>query len=137
MPLGLKLNELITSTGNGMVDAVILFMVSLAAILLTGIYVYNVKVMPLVRSLKGDTAVIREHTENNHADAQNPNLRDDLDAKHDELTATLCVINSGLEDLDRSSKRVDAELQRVHAEIGSLRSDISVERGRINKMMER
>ena len=137
MPLGLKLNELITSTGNGMVDAIILFMVSSAVILLAGIYVYNVKVMPLVRSLKGDTAVIREHTENNHADAPNPNLRDDLDAKHSEITNQLCKITVTLEDLDRSSKRVDSELARIHEEVGSLRSDISVERGRINRMMER
>lgn len=137
MPLGLKLNELITSTGNGVVDAIILFMVSTSIILGMGVYLYNVKVMPMVKAMKANTEVIREHTENHHGSAENPNLRDDLDAKHDELTASLRVINNGLEDLDRSSKRVDAELQRVHTEIGSLRSDIAVERGRINKMMER
>lgn len=137
MPLGLKLNELITSTGNGVVDAIILFLVSTSIILGMGVYLYNVKVMPMVRAMKANTEVIREHTENNHADAPNPNLRDDLDAKHIELTTSLRIINDGLEDLDRSSKRVDAELQRVHTEIGSLRSDIAVERGRINKMMER
>lgn len=137
MPLGLKINELITSTGNGVVDAVILLMVSSATILAAGIYLYNVKVLPLVRSLKGDTAVIREHTENNHGDAPNPNLRDDLDAKHHEVTSSLRVITATLEDLDTSQKRVDSELSRIHKEVGSLRSDISVERGRINKMMER
>lgn len=137
MVLGLKLNELITSTGNGVVDAIILFMVSTSIILGLGVYLYNVKVMPMVKAMKANTEVIREHTENNHANAPNPNLRDDLDAKHDELTSALRVINGGLEDLDRSSKRVDSELQRVHKEIGSLRSDIAVERGRINKMMER
>lgn len=137
MPLGLKLNELITSTGNGIVDAIILFLVSSAVILLASAYVYHAKVMPLVRSLKGDTAVIREHTENNHTNAPNPNLRDDLDAKHSEITSQLCKITVTLEDLDHSSKRVDSELARVHEELGSLRSDVSVERGRINKMMER
>lgn len=137
MVLGLKLNEIITSTGNGVVDAIVLSLVSLASLFGLAAYLYNIKVMPMVKAMQANTEVIREHTENNHANAPNPNLRDDLDAKHDELTSALRVINGGLEDLDRSSKRVDAELQRVHKEIGSLRSDIAVERGRINRMMER
>lgn len=137
MPQAAKLNEFITSTGNGTVDAVLLFLVSVVLIIGGGIYLYTVKLKPWFAALKVDTAVIREHTENNHAGAPNPNLRDDLDAKHWELTSQLSRIAVTLEDLDRSQKRVDSELQRVHGELGSMRSDISVERGRINRLLER
>ena len=127
----------VPSTGSARVDAVIISCSTVIAIAAGAFQLYITRVKPYLTSLKKDTLVIREHTENNHGSAANPNLRDDLDAKHHEITSQLRVITTTLGDLDKSQQRVDSELQRIHVEVGSLRSDVAVERGRINRMMDK
>ena len=134
---GSSLQPGVPSTGSARVDAVIISCSTIIAITAGAIQLYITKVKPYLMSLKRDTSVIREHTENNHGQAANPNLRDDLDAKHHEITSQLRVITTTLGDLDKSQQRVDSELQRIHVEVGALRSDVAVERGRINKMMDK
>lgn len=132
-----ELTDIIISSGNKTVDTIILLIISIGMIIGAAIFFYYWKLVPFLESLKGDTAVIRSHTENSHQFAENPNLRDDLDAKHHVVTSQLAVISATLQDVERNQKRVDGELSRVHGELGSLRSDIAVERGRINSIYDR
>lgn len=67
-----------------------------------------------------DAAVAREHTENSHANAENPNLRDDLDAKFKGVTEALGKLDTGqvhlatmLSRVEEAQRRQDRELARI------------------------
>lgn len=78
-----------------------------------------------------DAAVAREHTENSHANAENPNLRDDLDAKFKGVTDTLHKLDTGqvhlatmLARVEEAQRRQDKELARIQEAQGDDREAV-------------
>lgn len=77
-----------------------------------------------------DAAVTREHTENSHASAENPNLRDDLDAKFKGVTDALGKLDTGqvhlatmLARVEDAQRRQDRELSRIQEAQAADRAD--------------
>lgn len=77
-----------------------------------------------------DAAVTREHTENSHANAANPNLRDDLDAKFKGVTEALGKLDTGqthlatmLARVEDAQRRQDRELARIQEAQAADRAD--------------
>lgn len=77
-----------------------------------------------------DAAVTREHTENSHANAENPNLRDDLDAKFKGITEALGKLDAGqthlatmLARVEDAQRRQDRELARIQEVQAADRAD--------------
>lgn len=77
-----------------------------------------------------DAAVTREHTENSHANAENPNLRDDLDAKFKGVNETLHKLDTGqvhlatmLARVEEAQRRQDRELARIQEAQAADRAD--------------
>lgn len=78
-----------------------------------------------------DAAVTREHTENSHANAENPNLRDDLDAKFKGVTEALGKLDTGqvhlatmLARVEEAQRRQDKELARIQEAQGDDREAV-------------
>lgn len=61
-----------------------------------------------------NAAVTREHTENSHGSAKNPNLRDDLDAKHAQTHQELANLAKMLARMEHTQTRTDKELARIN-----------------------
>lgn len=61
-----------------------------------------------------DAAVAREHTENSHGSTANPNLRDDLDAKHSQTHKELANLAKMMSRMEHAQARTDKELSRIN-----------------------
>lgn len=68
----------------------------------------------MVKSIKEDAAVTREQTENSHAGAPNPNLRDDIDAKHNQTHEELANLAKMMARMEQAQARTDKELSRIN-----------------------
>lgn len=68
----------------------------------------------MVKSIKEDAAVTREQTENAHAGAPNPNLRDDIDAKHNQTHKELANLAVMMSRMEHAQARTDKELSRIN-----------------------
>lgn len=68
----------------------------------------------MVKSIKEDAAVTREQTENSHAGAPNPNLRDDLDAKHTQTHEELANLARMMARMEHAQARTDKEISRIN-----------------------
>lgn len=68
----------------------------------------------MVKSIKEDAAVTREQTENSHAGAPNPNLRDDIDAKHNQTHEELANLAKMMSRMVQAQARTDKELSRIN-----------------------
>lgn len=68
----------------------------------------------MVKSIKEDAAVTREQTENAHAGAPNPNLRDDIDAKHNQTHKELANLAVMMSRMEHTQARTDKELSRIN-----------------------
>lgn len=68
----------------------------------------------MVKSIKEDAAMTREQTENSHAGAPNPNLRDDLDAKHTQTHKELANLAKMMARMEQTQARTDKELSRIN-----------------------
>ncbi len=67
-----------------------------------------------IKRAAADAAVAREHTENSHANAPNPNLRDDLDAKHAKLHENFEAMSKMMQSIINGQMRNDKELARIN-----------------------
>ncbi|MEX3610077.1 hypothetical protein VVR12_03375 [Rothia sp. LK2588] len=76
-----------------------------------------------------NSAVARAHTENNHAGAPNPNLRDDLDAKHTEVLKRLDQVTHTMV---RYQERTDAELGNINKTLIADREETRAVRQELN-----
>lgn len=72
----------------------------------------------MMKSVKEDTAVAREQTENSHASSKTPNMRDDMDYKHSETrqwNENIARMIARMEETARDSQaRTDKELSRIN-----------------------
>lgn len=68
----------------------------------------------MVKSVKEDTAIAREQTENSHGSSANPNLRDDLDAKHSQTHKELANLAKMISRMEHAQARTDKELSRIN-----------------------
>lgn len=71
-----------------------------------------------------DAAEARNQTENSHAKSANPNLRDDLDAKHTETHQWLEHLAKMLARVERGQARTDKEIARINDSMLSDRNEI-------------
>lgn len=63
--------------------------------------------------------VVREQVENDHSDAKNPNLRVDLDDKHDEQRKQLT-------ELKRGQDRLITDVHGIKADMGGMKEDVGL-----------
>ena len=68
----------------------------------------------MVKSIKEDAAVTREQTENAHSSTANPNLRDDIDAKHSQTHEELANLAKMMARMEDTQARTDKELSRIN-----------------------
>ena len=68
----------------------------------------------MMKSVKEDTEVAREQTENFHGSTANPNLRDDLDAKHSQTHKELANLAKMMSRMEHAQARTDKELSRIN-----------------------
>lgn len=73
------------------------------------------------KKAKENSAVTREHTENQHIDAPNPNLRDNIDANQTEIRTALSAIMQTLDSIQQDQ-------QEKGRDIGGLREEIRYDR---------
>lgn len=83
-----------------------------------------------------DAAVTREHTENSHANAENPNLRDDLDAKFKGVTEALGKLDTGQDHLATMLARVEESQRRQDKELASMRQAQAADREDTRRVRE-
>lgn len=105
-------------TGITWLDTVIDVVIILGVIggVLTTFYLKWIKptlnsIQKNVRQAAENSAIAREHTENSHATAKNPNLRDDLDAKHNELVKNMDQLAHMMV---KNQERTDKEMGRIN-----------------------
>lgn len=111
----------ISKTGIGWLDWLIdlaAMAIMLASLLLP---LYLGKVHPHIKKLWEDAAAIRRQTENSHADAPHPNLRDNIDANQAESRAAYQAI------LQRLDQMGAAQAQQAQ-DIGGIRAELRADR---------
>lgn len=74
-----------------------------------------------LRQVAEDAAASRSQTENEHVDAEYPNLRDELTAVRNGLSE----VRAGLTDLVTTSERIRDDLGGLHSETRDLRKDVT------------
>lgn len=103
------------NTGIPWVDTTLLVLVIVCVTLFLLIaFFYKVAWKPLqemVDSVKRDTKVVREQTENSHSSAPNPNLRDNIDANHSELLETLTLLHENQRSMTKDISGVREEIR--------------------------
>lgn len=62
------------------------------------------------RKAKENSAITREHTENKHADAPIPNLRDNIDANQAEVRAGLAAAIQKLDGIQRDNREMARDI---------------------------
>lgn len=119
----------IPRTGIVLLDVLIICLVALAVASVCLLTLWH-KARPWLADIRADTKVVREHTENSHANAENPNLRDDLDAKFKGLADGLTKLDTGQDHLatmlarvEEAQRRQDKELARIQEAQGDDRED--------------
>lgn len=83
----------------------------------------------IANSAKKHSQVIREQVENDHKDAKNPNLRADLDDKHDEQ-------KKQLDKLGRGQDRLITDVHAMRDDIGLLKQGWRTNRDDIDDLMD-
>lgn len=78
--------------------------------------------------VKEDAAVTREQTENSHTDAENPNLRHDIDYKHGVVVDELREIAKNQEHLAKVLSRVEGTQERTDAELARVNKTLLADR---------
>lgn len=99
----------------------------LVALTLLGLWA---KLKPHLVAIRKDTAATREQTENSHASAPYPNLRDNIGANHAELMEFMARLEARL-------ARLEAENDRQEKDLGGVRDDIREDRREHNRLAER
>lgn len=93
------------------------------ALALAGFFLplYLTRVHPHIKKLREDAAAIRQQTENSHADAPHPNLRDNIDANQAELRAAF-------QTLTQASDQLREALAQQAKDIGGIRAELRADR---------
>lgn len=119
-----------STTGVPWVDFLIDALV-VAGMVSAGIYgFYALHLKPLLAKIAKNAATAANQTANKHHDAPNPNLRDDMDAKHQEILEQNRQILANqemqgrlIEEVARSQVRQDKELARIQEAQAADRAD--------------
>lgn len=82
----------------------------------------------LLFQVKEDAAVTREQTENSHTDAENPNLRHDIDRKHEVVVDELREIAKNQEHLAKMLSRMEGSQERTDAELARVNKTLLADR---------
>lgn len=88
-------------------------------------------------AIRKDTAATREQTENAHASAPYPNLRDNLDANHAENLANHAEVMAFMGRLEARLARLEAENDRQEKDLGGVRAEVREDRREHNRLAER
>lgn len=132
-------------TGNAEFDAIAAIVLTLVLVVSAAIFIfYKVAWSPLWSMLKDvratqavtqedlkiaktnvmkavkDTAVIREQTENSHASAPIPNLRDNIDANHGEIITTLIEIKTDFKEMRKDIGGLRQENREDREQMGQI-----------------
>ncbi|WP_237242554.1 hypothetical protein [Rothia nasimurium] len=93
------------------------------ALVLAGVFLplYLTRVHPHIKKLREDAAAIRQQTENSHADAPHPNLRDNIDANQAESRAAFQA-------LMQASDQLREALAQQAKDIGGIRAELRADR---------
>lgn len=93
------------------------------ALVLAGFFLplYLTRVHPHIKKLREDAAAIRQQTENSHADAPHPNLRDNIDANQAESRAAFQA-------LMQASDQLREALAQQAKDIGGIRAELRADR---------
>ena len=102
------------------------------ALVLAGFFLplYLTRVHPHIKKLREDVEAIRQQTENSHADAPHPNLRDNIDANQAESRAAFQA-------LMQASDQLREALAQQAQDIGDIRAEIRGDREAIRRLEEK
>lgn len=119
-----------SATGVLWLDYLIDIFIVVAAIGIAAYSFYAVRVKPLLEKIARDSRQAAGMTANSHGNTSNPNLRDDMDAKHQEILSQNQQILANqeiqgrlIEEVARAQVRQDKELARIHEAQAADRED--------------
>lgn len=95
------------------------------------------KLKPHLVAIRKDTAATREQTENSHASAPYPNLRDNIDANHAENLANHAEVMAFMGRLEARLARLEADNDRQEKDLGGIRTEVFEDRREHNRLAER
>lgn len=95
-------------------------------------------------AIRKDTAATREQTENAHASAPYPNLRDNIDANHAEnlanyadLKAWMQKLQAQQETIAQAINQIQQDNHRQEKDLGGVRAEVREDRREHNRLAER
>lgn len=119
-----------SATGIPWLDYLIDIFIVVAVLGVASYSFYAVRVRPLLEKIASDARKSADMTANSHGSTANPNLRDDMDAKHQEILSQNQQILANqeiqgrlIEEVARAQMRQDKELARIHEAQAADRED--------------
>lgn len=109
------------------------------ALVLAGFFLplYLTRVHPHIKKLREDASAIRQQTENSHADAPHPNLRENIDANQREMRAGIAKALERMDALAEAITRLDAKQEIILQETKELRQDLWETKARVTALESR
>lgn len=126
-----------SSTGVAWLDALIDVLVVAGVVIAAMLGFYFKYLRPLLKKIATDAATAADMTANSHQVTANPNLRDDLDAKHRESTDQNSKILENQEIQARMLAEVIRAQHRHEKEIGRLNDAVADDREETRRVAQK
>lgn len=127
----------VPDVGHPWLDALIESAFLWFTVLVGAVGLYTRYVHPKAKELLTAVRAIREQTENSHASAPYPNLRDNIDANHAENLANHAELMAFMGRLEARLARLEADNDRQEKDLGGVRAEVREDRREHNRLAER
>lgn len=134
----------ISRTGLPVLDNIIDALVVASLLTVAGLTTWGKLILLQIKSLKTalvavaeDTAETRKQTSNDHADAEYPNLRENIDANQREMRAGIAKALERMDAMTEAITRLDAKQEIILQEAKELRQDLWETQARVRALESR